>query len=66
MKKQLRTRNAFVTNQQSILALFYILITFYLPSCLGHETGKIPFGSLNQAATCQSRTVETLHCHLYC
>ena len=54
MKKQLRTRNAFVTHQQSFLGFFYILIviTFCLPSFLGQETRKEPFRSLNQAATC--------------
>ena len=53
MKKQLRTRNAFVTNQQSFLGFFYILIviTFCLPSFLGQESRKEPFRSLNQAAT---------------
>ena len=66
MKKQLRTRDAFVTTQQTFLGLFYLLITFYLLSCLGQKTRKEPFWSLNQAATCQLHTVEALDSSLYC
>ena len=61
MKKQLKTRDACVTNQQSFVGFFYILITSYLASCLGQETGKEPFWSLSQAATCQLRARWRLH-----